>query len=526
VPIVAVMAVVLLGAAALATDLSVNTSFRRNIQNVTDAAALAGATRLQTSPMTQANRTQGALDALAVMYDRLGFPIGGGSSTTYFTGLVNSACPSNSDHCTVTLTAGAYSMMVAAPPISASNSAYNGVDQYLETKIVETSNNGIAGVLGQGTSTESGHSVAYHSTPSTPFGFALYAQQYVQSGNASEVVSGNIYASQYLDPQSSGQASICAEGGSIVLGAPQHPNEPSGWDTQATHVPMPPSARQVSFVSDCTNASGGQVAQTQPKGCNDISGMTMSSTSYVDDANYSQTVPAGITVGSTLACVANPAISAPVLTGPPLPWSTSNPPPTYNCGVGNTGLVNGEYQPGLYTCPLTVDHPLAPGFYEIEHKHNSGGYDVTIGQNVTSSCSASELAQGFTVCLDGVTFYGVLNSFNEAPSIDVTSKVVVDQTPACSTPRASESDCVFPIYSPVGVPMTVTTDNLGTVYGLQGSMYMPSGTVTINTNSRITMVGQAIVQQWSDQSGFHPDPSIVYNKSVIADLQEQLRLVE
>jgi Flp pilus assembly protein TadG len=520
-PIIAVMATLLCGVAALATDLSINTHYRRNLQNVSDAAALAGATRLQTNPVTQANRIKGAIDAFAVMYDRLHFPITGASSNSYFTDLVNDACWSSSTHCTVMLSAGAYAMTVATPPVGAGTAAYNGVSQNFETKVVQTSNNGLAGILGQSTTKEGGHSVAYHSTPHTTFGFALYADQYVSSGNAAEVITGNVYAAQYLAPQSSGQASICAQGGGIVLGSPQDPNEPGGYDTQATHVPMPPGARQVTLLSDCSGASGGQVAQTLAEGCT-MPNVTSSSTWYVDDPGYSQTVPSGITVGNTHACVANPGINPPTLTGPPLPQS----PPVYNCTAGNTGLVGSSYQPGRYTCPLVVDHPLAPGMYQIQHQHGSAGPDVTISQTVPTSCSASETTNGFNVCLDGVTFYGEMNSWAEAPSLSVTSKVSVNQTPACSSPPANQFDCVYPIYAALGVPFAITTSNLNTIYALQGTLYMPGGTMTIGQNSRVTIQGQAIVQQWNDQSGAHPDPSITWNGAAVAPLQEQLRLLE
>ena len=543
IPIIAIMAVPIFGFAALAVDLSINTHSKRNIQNVTDAAALAGASRLQASPVTQANREQGAIDAFSVMYDRLGFSIGGGSSNAYFTSLVNTACGSSTTQCTVSLTVGNYAMTVASPPTGSSH-GYNGSSytQYLETEVVQSSTNSLGKLVGQSTSTETGHSIAYHSTPNQPYGFALWAQQYVQSGNAEEIITGNIYAAQYLDPQSSGQATVCAQGGGIVLGAPQDPNESSGYATQATVTPMPPSARSVTFVNG-TNGNGtltcdqgpqgGILSQTIAEGCSNIPGVSLPSGSYVDDSSFSQTVPNNITLGSTLACVSNPALTTPSLNAPPLPssWASGGNAfanaPTYTCSANNTGLAaNGYYQPGVYQCPLTIDHPLAPGMYVIEHKHGSSGNDVDLTQSVTSSCTASELSAGYTVCLDGVTFYAETNSQGDSPTIGVSSKVIVNQTPACSSPRASNWDCVYPIYSPIGVSTTVNVQKNGTDWVVQGTIYDPSGTVSIGQNARMQITGQAIVQQWNDQSGFHPDPSITFNGSVVAPTAEQLRLVE
>ena len=546
IPIIAVMAVPIFGFAALAVDLSINTHSKRNVQNVTDAAALAGASELQASPVTQANREQGAIDAFGIMYDRLGLSVSG-SSKAYFTTLVTNACGSSSTQCTVSLTLGNYSMTVASPP-TGSTQGFNGSShtQDLETKVVQSSTNSLGKLVGQATSSETGHSIAYHSTPDQPYGFALWAQQYVQSGNADEIITGNIYAAQYLDPQSSGQATICAQGGGIVLGAPQHPNESNGYATQATVTPMPPTARSITFINgvngtgttNCTTATqnsamGGEVAQSIAEGCNDIPGVTLPSGSYVDDSTYSQTVPSGITLGSTLACVANPALTTPALNAPPLPssWASGGNAfanaPTYNCSANNTGLAaNGYYQPGVYQCPLTVDHPLAPGMYVIEHKHGSNGNDVTINQSVTTNCSASETSAGYTVCLDGVTFYGEPNTQGDSPTIGVSSKVVINQTPACSSPRSSDWDCVYPIYSAIGVATTVTVADNGTDWVVQGTIYDPSGDLSIGQNARMQITGQAIVQQWSDQSGFHPDPSITFNGNVTAPQTEQLRLVE
>src|SRR6202035_102986 len=50
VPLMALFFVVLIGAMAIATDLSVSTHYKRNLQNVTDAAAIAGAKLLPAAP--------------------------------------------------------------------------------------------------------------------------------------------------------------------------------------------------------------------------------------------------------------------------------------------------------------------------------------------------------------------------------------------------------------------------------------------------------------------------------------------
>ncbi len=69
----ALMAVVVLGAAAIAVDLGVNTFDQRTIQNVSDAAALAGATDLGAQP-TAAQQQQGITDALLTIREERELP--------------------------------------------------------------------------------------------------------------------------------------------------------------------------------------------------------------------------------------------------------------------------------------------------------------------------------------------------------------------------------------------------------------------------------------------------------------------
>src|SRR5207253_3136857 len=84
-PITMVFATLLLGAVALAVDLSLQTHQRRSAQNVTDAAALAGATDLGAT-QSQAQRRTAVTDSLRIVHDRIGMSGGG---TTWATGLLS-----------------------------------------------------------------------------------------------------------------------------------------------------------------------------------------------------------------------------------------------------------------------------------------------------------------------------------------------------------------------------------------------------------------------------------------------------
>ena len=78
-PIAAVVSVLLLAAAALAVDLSLQTDHHLDLQNATDAAALVAARDLGATA-SQANRNTAAIDALRVVYDHLDW---GSAGTTW-----------------------------------------------------------------------------------------------------------------------------------------------------------------------------------------------------------------------------------------------------------------------------------------------------------------------------------------------------------------------------------------------------------------------------------------------------------
>jgi uncharacterized membrane protein len=71
----ALMGIVIIGATALAVDLGVNTFNQRTLQNVTDAAALAGATDLGAQP-TSAQQQQAITNALLTIQKNKNFPGG------------------------------------------------------------------------------------------------------------------------------------------------------------------------------------------------------------------------------------------------------------------------------------------------------------------------------------------------------------------------------------------------------------------------------------------------------------------
>lgn len=525
IPLIAVASTVLLSLTAMAVDLSVQTHFRRDLQNAADAAALAGAHHLSTAPVTQAERVAGVQDAVEVLHTRLRWPLGGATVVGYAQSLTAGAAGcSGSTACSVTFTAGNDTVTVSTPPVSARRAAYDGDSQYLEVNVRQGAFAGIGGAVGLMPGSTAAHSVAYHFASGQPFGFALYADSYAQDSNYNQVITGNVYAYRSVQPQSSGQAATCTQGGSVILGDPQAPHALPSPDPAAGQ-PQQASTRAASltFLADCSSAGGGQVAQTAAEGCpTTVQGVWLSAAnSYVDDPSFPQTLPAGVTsVGTTRACIAYPAIAPPDLGAPTLDSS----PRTFGCN-GNGGLIGGVYQPGIYPCGLTVDHPLAAGVYEIVHDAALPN-DLTVSQGVSGTCSAAD-ASVYDVCLYGVTFY-LQQSGGAGATMYVGNGggIQARMTPYAPTGSSNPNDGRYAIYAPRGVTAQLTVDKNHSLLNLQGTVYMPSGTSATTSNADIAVDGQAIVSTWINQGGNHPNPRIMYDAGAVAQQREILRLVE
>ena len=198
IPILAIMATLLFGATALMADLSLQTGTRRNLQNTTDAAALAAAVDLTTSPNTQAERYSGAVDALALIHDHLNFGTSGSwgpSAQTWANNVVaaQSGCPASSGTaCNIDYTPPApqsnLHIVLHSPPVdsAASGTTVNGQDEYYEVEVRQTDSTDFAAVGGVKKTVTGAHSIAFHTPAGTKFGYALYADSIVQSGNDGE----------------------------------------------------------------------------------------------------------------------------------------------------------------------------------------------------------------------------------------------------------------------------------------------------------------------------------------------------
>ena len=526
----ALFAVVLLAAMAIATDLSVSTHFRRSVQTVTDAAALAGAKELPAAP-TAADTSIAAKRAVQLVHNTYGWNGPGGANwlnhliqnvagcgavlqcSLTVCATQGTSMPTTGTTCTETDTPSSsgqpFILTVNAPPKTAAVASYNGNAQMVEVRMKQQTTGFFNVFVGQSDG-DASQSVAYHFAAGQPFPFALFSRTIVQSGNQGETIAGNIYAARYIYPQSNGHAGVCAapdpngNPGYIYLGYPQQDDGTA----YTNYVSSGGTAGQASSRGDpildgqtCPSAGGTVAMSATPlsTGCSaGLPGGVGASNVYYD-------TPDG-------ACEANPPIQPPTVAGlPNLPVYTAGQ--QYGCGGGVSG---GVYQPGEYSCAggnsINASGSFAKGIYEIDHAAGAS-CDVTLNDG-------SDLTAGVTFYLKG----GAILCVN--PSSGVT----VSQTPY-NAGTGDPGDGKYSVISDnVGNPSITMNGHGGGstagVYSVSGTIWLPTGTVSASNKNAIEDTGQVIVNAWLVQSGNHLNPGVTYNGQNAPPQNEILRLVE
>jgi Putative Flp pilus-assembly TadE/G-like len=491
----ALMAVVILGAAAIAVDLGVNTFSQRTLQNVSDAAALAGATDLGGQP-TSAQQQQGITDALLTVQKNENFPAGWTGASTETT------C--GTGYCE-TVTYGNYTVNISTPPLAA-RAAVNGTTNDFEADLHFSVHNGFGAVIGAPTSTIAAHSVAYHSGPAAPYSFAFFARVLTESGNNPEMIYGDAFVGNGYSPQSKGQAGLCiyevAGGtqGHVVFGTvpPSTGPEPSYGVAPGT----PPSCASKGALS--AQAPSPQAAA--PTNC------PLPSTPYQDTT----------TSPSTWLCYLNPAVP-------------SVAEPTVGQGMGTTlacnATVNSSTPAGVYgvpaNCAVTLD------FSNISV--NNG--DI--------SCVSLVLGAGSSVSIndkkgqDYITSYGFNPTGDTVADTDISNlvntigkTVVHTSVPTLACPGAGKNADNAVIWAPATTtsPMPVVLSNSSkgccsdTLF--VGSIFLLGQEVNFNSNQALEDAGSIYCGDWQVQSGNHPNPVVSYDAGATAFVAEVLRLVE
>jgi hypothetical protein len=492
IPIIALAGTVLLGFTALATDLSLQTHYRRTLQNVTDAAALAGVRDLG-AVANQPDRVSAVSDALNTVANTLKLPA--------FVSTWRGGASCSGSQCDVSLTSANYAVTVNVPPKDTPTAAYR-TWPYVEVEMSKTTQNGIGNIVGAATSTEGARSVGYHFAANQPFGFALYAQTLISDGNDGETVAGNVYADRSINPQASGHAGFCADtnqvtgaGSYVIFGTLQKGD--NGYLNDGQYDVRPTNADVVnSGLANCSSTGSG----------------TVNETATANAANCGSLGVQGVTLNTTFntyidACVASPKLSPPVLTGP------SGSGGTFTCGSG--ALIGTQWQAGTYQCSTGSALPagnnsFAPGVYTIVHNPACN----------PKSCFDLDFSRD-NVQLTGVTFLLVNGA---TVGVEKGATVTVDPISGCV--KASYVDCRYSFFDPTSASVVQVID-LGSTLTTYGTMYLANGSVHVDSNAFIFIAsGQAIVNSWDVQSGFHPNPDVIYNGNNSAPQNEVLKLVE
>jgi hypothetical protein len=90
----------------------------------------------------------------------------------------------------------------------------------------------------------------------------------------------------------------------------------------------------------------------------------------------------------------------------------------------------------------------------------------------------------------------------------------------------SISDCRYSFYDPTSASAIYVIDNGSTLTSF-GTAYLPGGSVHVDSNAYMDIAsGQAIVNTWDVQSGFHQNPDIVYSGQNSAPQNEVVKLVQ
>ena len=549
VPIVALFAVVLLGCTAIATDLSVATHYKRNLQNISDAAALIGAKQLP-AKVQSTDQATAAIWALRIIHNALPWNVSGSWSST----IVNNAgCGGLTLQCSVTICAGLndpactagwqtvtpssgepFNLTVNTPPKQSalySNSSDSHYLQRVEVVLHQKSGGYFSGIFGVGSNTAGSLSVAYHFAPNQPFPFALFSNTVIGDGNSPELIAGNVYANRYLSPQANGHAAVCAEAdqygnaGYIVLGAPQYGdsgyandgqfNDNSNVQANAATIQDGPT-----ITPNCSNIQTGQVGMSgAPGNCaSTFSGIVASGNIGVDSNGD--------------ACEAKPALTIPEVVSPPdIPNYYSGGTPRTQCAAPPPSVLDPTL--GIFQCPggsansLVINSSVStmkPGIYEILPAAKTKGCDVLMDGTFTN--------------LAGVTFYlmqGASMCVNPLDSTVAPNPNPIVQTPACVTSGCPNNplpgDGVYAVLSDNSLNPTITMNTSGSgsfagVWQVQGTIWLPTGTVNISNKDALQDAGQILVDTWNDTSGDHQNPSVTYNRSNSSPQKEVLQLVQ
>ena len=516
--VTALMATVIFGAMALTVDLSLHTFNQRTLQNVTDAAALAGATDLGRIP-TSAQQQQGLTDALSTIKQNQNFPstwTGAASATSA------SATPCGGGAAitgyTETVIFQAYTVKLSTPPQTAKGSCNVTANDFEVEMYVNVTNN-FGAFVGTSNSTVGAHAVAYHPGPPSPYDYTFFSATEVDSGNQVETIAGDAYVGNGYSPQSASKAGLCV--GEIT--------EPGlGADTDSDAVP----GTQDSDVDDQGHVVFAAVPPTvKAKG--------------TGDPTYGQSTASCPASGQLYAQTTQPA---------------SATPPPLNCPLGATlGSDSGGNQcvmaspvvpdvllptaTSAVACGGTVNNSTAAGIYSV-------GNGCTVNLSFTKgdiNCVDLVLGVGSSVNVIDKKGQDYMTSWDynatDAVATAAIGKLPATVPPSCPGAANGTSPDVTPTHAgtciicakPSAATCTASSCTTALSNGSTGccsdtlfigTVFLPGQQISFSTNQAMEDVGQIYCGFWNVQSGNHPNPIVQHDSGATDFLAETLRLVE
>jgi len=513
VAVTAVMSVVLIGATALAVDLSVNTQAKRSLQNITDPAALAGARDLPSNPK------QALKDALDVLQRNSPWSSSSTWLSTAQSAITGTCSSASGSTCTVTVAGPTgytnYTATLSSPPSTPSNSSYSSTD-YLEVDLSQSSTNAFGVVVGEGSSSEKGHSIAYYAGPTGPYEYAFFAKKQAGSGNSDENVVGDAYVGGGYTPQSNGKASFCV----LELSGPESSSQDTDGDTGGGQDNDQDDQGHVVFSgvpptvgSDATYGNGGSC----PSGKGNLSAQAPTPTTSAN-CPANATAQSYVSNGTTYyACVQSPP---PV---PDIPEPTGATTPTGSTSrlalscPSNAATVNSSTGAGVYVvpanCVVTLDF--------------SGG-------NI--NCVSLDLRSGASVQVNDKKSNDYISSYGFDPTNDSLARSALSNagitapTTACGGSGNNTNRSVIWAADPGGssYPTALSNSTTGCCSDsiFLGTVFLPGQTISFNSNQAMEVVGEAYCGDWEVQSGDHPNPTVTYDSNGAAYVVSTLRLAE
>ncbi len=512
VAISAIMGVALIGATALAVDLSVNTQAKRTLQNITDTAALAGARNLPSSPK------QAIKDALDMLQRNSPWSASStwlGTAQAAIAGACSSASGST---CTVSVSGptgySAYRVTMSSPPSTPLNSSYN-TTSYLEVDLTQSSSNALGGVIGSSSSSEKGHSIAYYAGAQAPYQYAFFAKKQAGSGNSVEKVVGDAFIGGGYVPQSSGKSGFCT----LEVAGPESSstdtdNDGGGGqdddvDDQGHIVfsAVPPSVGpNPTYSNGGTCSSGGSLTAQAPR-------PTSSSNCPANSASQSY-----VSGGTTYyACVQSP---------PPVP---AIPKPTAGSTQTSTGTLLAL---ACSSNAATMNSSTTAGVYSVP-----ANCVVTLDfSSGNINCVSLVLGSGASVQVNDKKSNDYISSYGFNPSTDslataaLSSAGITAPTSACAGSANTTNRSVIWADDPgtSTTPIALSNGSTGccsdTIF--LGTVFLPGQEVSFSTNQAMEVVGSSYCGDWEVQSGDHPNPVVTYDANAASDVESALRLTE